>query len=262
MRKIAEALAVATTGRPEDGMATKKLTTEPAVFDDGIVTAVHAYGDTDAIVRLFLKTQGKTSAFARSAKKSRKRFGSGLMPLAQGTIGLRPRRGAQLWALESISVTKDPLALAQDPVAFGRASYVVELLDRLLGEGDAAGEIFADSVTVLDEIGAGRGSTALLRAFELKLMGHTGYLPQLSLDAEVVAFDRETGRLLHHMEDGAIPFDAEAHEAAILLAGAALDVLPDIDPAALRRSGRLFAAHLRRQDVRPLKSVAFLKGLQ
>lgn len=243
-------------------MATKKRTTEPAVFDEGIVTAVHAYGDTDAVVRLFLKTHGKTSAFARSAKKSRKRFGSGLMPLAQGTIGLRPRSGAQLWALESITVTKDPMALGQDPVSFGRASYVVELLDRLLGDGDASGPIFADCVAVLDEISAGRGSTALLRSFELKLMGHTGYLPQLSLAAEVVAFDRETGRLLSTLDDGAIPFDAQAHEAAILLAGGDLTALPAIEPGALRRCGRLFAAHLRRQDIRPLKSVAFLKGLQ
>ena len=242
--------------------AKKQRTAEPATFDDAIVTAVHAYGDTDAIVRLYLRTHGKTGAFARAAKNSRKRFGAGLMPLSQGRVGLRPRRGAQLWALESIEVMKDPMGLGQDPVAFGRASYVVEVLDKLVPEGDANPGLFDVCTVVLDEIAKGRGSTALLRAYELKLMGHTGYLPDLVTRGAVVGFDRASGQLQTVAIPGAIPFDDEAREVAILLAGATLDALPSVDPAALRRCGRLFAGHLRRQDVPPLKSVAFLKGMQ
>ncbi len=242
-------------------MAKKRGAPEPAIFDDGVVCAVRSYGDTDVIAHLFLRDAGRVSAFARAAKNSRKRFGAGLMPLVQGRVGLRPRRGAQLWALESIEVRKDPLGLSQDPVSYGRAAYVVELLERLMGEGDANAKLFDDLVLVLDELAAGRGRAELLRAYELRLLGYTGYLPDLVLDAPVVGLDRPTGQLLTDFAPGCIPFDDEAREATILLAGAKLDALPSIETPVLKRVGRLFAGHLRRQGGAPLKSIAFLRGI-
>ena len=51
------------------------------------------YGDNDRIVSLFSLEHGRIKAFARGARKSRKRFGPALEPFARITIQARLKDG-------------------------------------------------------------------------------------------------------------------------------------------------------------------------
>lgn len=204
--------------------------------DDVVVTGLVAYGDSDVVVRFFGREHGRVGAFARKARASRKRF-PGLSAPCTGKARFKPSR-TDLFELIELDVDPRVLSLAQDLRALGHASYICELVERFLPEGEPAAEVFALVDGALASICAAGASARLLRALELKLLLHTGYLPDLSVDVPEL--------------------DAEARRAAITLMSDRDDV---IDDAVLRRVSRLFAAHLRRQGGAPLKSVQFLQSL-
>lgn len=217
----------------------------PLEHDDVVVTAVVPYGDADAVVRLFARARGRLGAFARGARASRRRF-SGLTAPALGRAILQGRHGAELVSLRELDVEPALLPLAGDLRAWGHASYLVELLDRLLPEAEPAPEVFALVDTALRVVAATGPSARLLRAVELKLLLAIGYLPDL------------------HDPDGwgsEVPDPARRAALALLLAED-LMALPEVDDALLRPVARIFGAHLRRHGGGPLKSVQFLASLK
>lgn len=233
------------------------------LVDEVIVTAITPYGESDLVVRLFGRALGRVGAFAASARRSKKRFAGGLAPLAQGSVRLTPRRGSELFRLEEAELLADPDGLGRDVVAFGRAAYLVELLERLIPEAEPAPEVFEALREALGLLAAGGQDARLLRSFELKLLGWTGYLPDLSPldDGPAVGFDPLRAELVTVVAGAAVAFDEGAREAALRLLEAPLADLPPVEGDTLRVVGRLFAAHLRRLEIGPLQSVAFLKGL-
>lgn len=208
--------------------------------DDVIVTGLVAYGDSDVIVRLFSRSRGRLAAFARKARASRRRFPLLSAP-ATGRARYQESR-TQLYELLELDPHPRILALAADLRALGHASYLCELVERLLLEEDPAPEVFA-----LIDIGFGAicdsgPSARLLRAVELKLLLHTGYLPDLSQD------------------DGVLSPEGRAAARALVLAE--LPALPMVAEPLLREVSRVFASHLRRLGGPPLKSVEFLRSLE
>lgn len=212
--------------------------------EDVLVTAVVSYGEADCVVRLFGRERGRVGAFARQARASRRRF-PGLSAPALGRAALKERHGADLLELKELDVDPALLALAGDLRAFGHASYVAELVERLLPEAEPAPEIFELVDEGLRSIARAGPSARLLRALELKLLLLLGYLPDL-FDADALG----------------VELPDEARRAAIALVQAdGLGALPPVDEALLRPVSRIFAGHLRRQGGAPLKSVQFLASL-
>jgi DNA repair protein RecO len=209
--------------------------------DPAIVTSVIAYGEADVVARLFTRDRGRVGAFARGARKSRKRY-PGLAAPARGDARLKERHGADLLTLEELDVDPGVLALGGDLRALGHASYLCELVERMLPEHEPQPEVFAIVDCAIDRIAKLGASALLLRAVELKLLLHAGYLPDLA--------------------DGAVlDLADDARRAAQSLVDAELDALPALDDAMLRSVARIFAAHLRRQGGPALKSVRFLAHL-
>ena len=196
-----------------------------------VVTSVVPYGDDDVVVRLFARDHGRFGAFARKARASKRRFPSLAAP-STGAASWKAKHGRDLVELLELDVDPGILALGQDLRGFAHAGYVCELVERLVAEGDPAPEIF-DVVTHALRLVCAKGPSAtLLRSLELKLLALTGYLPDLVDDVPLY-----------------------------ILASTPLDALPGVDDEALRRSARLFGAHLGRLGGPPLKSVRFLHAV-
>lgn len=234
--------------------------------DEVIVTGLVPYGESDLVVRLFARERGRIGAFARGARRSKRRFAGALQVLATGTASLKARRGSELFQLESLEPDPGLLALARDPEAWGRASYLVEIVEKLLPEAEPSPALFRWLREAFALLAEGRGDARLLRAFELKLLGETGYLPDLSTSSDVpgrppVAVDPVSGELVALSGPGRVPFPPEAQRAAEALLVADLATPPDVDDETLKAVGRLFAVHLRRMGITELNSVAFLKNL-
>lgn len=146
---------------------------------EAIILRTYPLREADLLVTLFTRLDGKVHGVARSAKKSKRRFGGALEPLTYVRAYYEDREGQELARLDSCDVLESPLAFE---VTYPRAvalGHVAELLDELLPEREANDAVFRLSLAVLAAL---RGSDVWMPVtyFELWMTRLMGYLPDLS----------------------------------------------------------------------------------
>jgi DNA repair protein RecO (recombination protein O) len=146
---------------------------------EAIVLRTYPLREADLLVTLFTRMEGKVRGVARSAKKSKRRFGGALEPLTYVRAYYEDREQQELARLDSCEVLESPLATE---VSYPRAvalGHVAELLDELLPEREANDTVFRLALSVLAGL---RGSDVSMPItyFELWMTRLMGYLPELS----------------------------------------------------------------------------------
>src|ERR671921_1526520 len=99
---------------------------------EAVVLRTYPMREADLLVTLFTRNEGKIKGVARSAKKSKKRFGGALEPLTVVRVYWEQRERHELNRIDSCEVLESPLSSTVD---FSRAvalAYVGEMLDQLL----------------------------------------------------------------------------------------------------------------------------------
>src|SRR6476660_6810241 len=146
---------------------------------EAIVLRTYPLREADLIVTLFTRLEGKVHGVARSAKKSKRRFGGALEPLTYVRAFYDVRERQELARLDSCEVLESPLA---SEVSYARAvalAHVAELLDELLPDREANDAVFRLGLSVLAGL---RGTDVWMPVtyFELWMTRLMGYLPDLS----------------------------------------------------------------------------------
>ena len=100
------------------------------------------YGESDRIVTLLLEEGGKTSALAKGARKSWRRFGGALELFSLFEVSLVKGRG-NLKRLDEARLITPHHDMAKDLQRMSAASFVVELVRELVPEDEPAPEIFS-----------------------------------------------------------------------------------------------------------------------
>lgn len=186
-----------------------------------------------------------------------------------GDAALRERRG-DLYSLERFEAVSDFTSVASDVAKMAHAGYLTELVRELSPEHAADPVVFDLYAEALALLAARPARAALLRAFELKLLGALGLLPSLSRCAgcgagEVgQAFDPGRGGMLC---TGCAPGPLEVERPA-------LDLLLDMErlplalaaertlaPEANAQARAALIGFIEYQLGRPLRSVAFIAEL-
>jgi DNA repair protein RecO (recombination protein O) len=168
---------------------------------EAIVVRTYPLREADLLVTLFTRVEGKVYGVARSAKKSKRRFGGALEPLTHIRAYWEDRERRDLARLDSCEVLESPLAVA---VSYPRAvglGHVAELLDELLPEREPNDAVFRLALSVL---GALRGPDVWMPItyFDLWMTRLMGYLPDLS---ECIACGRTLNgsrAFFHALTDG------------------------------------------------------------
>lgn len=144
--------------------------------DEAIVLKVHPYRDTDLIVSLFTKHEGKLSAMALGAKKSQRRFGMALEIGSCLAIQYEERAGRELVFLkEALRLGGlQPWRTSWEGIA--AASFVLELAARLLPERQASGAKFELLTRLLEGI-AEENAADLLLTFQRYWLSLSGWEP-------------------------------------------------------------------------------------
>ncbi len=132
------------------------------------------FGEADRILTLLTEGRGKLSAFARGARKSRRRFAGVLEPFSLIQVSLRASRGA-LHRLDEAALIDGHDALRRDLGAMSRAAYACELTRELCRENAAASEFFLLLCAFL----AGSADPVELMRFELGALSLSGLRPSL-----------------------------------------------------------------------------------
>ncbi|HYL13163.1 MAG TPA: DNA repair protein RecO [Terriglobales bacterium] len=151
----------------------------PLKESEAIILRTYPLREADLLVTFFTRLEGKVRGVARSAKKSKRRFGGALEPLTYVRAYYEDREGQELTRLDSCDVIESPLA---SEVSYPRAvalGHIAELLDELLPDRETNDAVFRLTLSVLAAL---RGPDIWMPVtyFELWLSRLMGFLPELS----------------------------------------------------------------------------------
>jgi DNA repair protein RecO (recombination protein O) len=146
---------------------------------EAIVLRTYPLREADLLVTLFTRLEGKVDGVARSAKKSRRRFGGALEPLTYVRVYYEDRERRELSRLDSCDVLESPLANEMHYSRTVALGHVAEMLNELLPDREANDAVFRLALSVMAGL---RGADVWMPVtyFELWMTRLMGYLPDLS----------------------------------------------------------------------------------
>jgi DNA repair protein RecO (recombination protein O) len=117
---------------------------------EAVVLRTWPVHEADLIVSFFTRDYGRVRGVAKSALRSRKRFGGSLEPMtvARAWFAERPRQ--ELARLDQLEILRSPLSSPVDPVRLAVLSFFAELLDEALPDHDPHETVFRLLLAVLD----------------------------------------------------------------------------------------------------------------
>ncbi len=147
------------------------------------VMRLHKYSDADLIIHCLNSKGAKLSLFARSALKSKKRFGGGVFEpthYVEVVYQKRNKEGAEggLFTVSEAQLIKDFAKVRSDYARLQLGLHFVHLIDQVMREGDEhSSQIFdllGNSLSTLEE---SKELEKLKLHFEVKLLSNQGVLP-------------------------------------------------------------------------------------
>ncbi|MBZ5512699.1 MAG: DNA repair protein RecO [Acidobacteriia bacterium] len=150
----------------------------PLKDSEAVVLRSYPLREADLLVTFFTRAEGKVRGVARSAKKSKRRFGGALEPLTLVKLYYEDRERQELARIDSCEILESPLTSAVDYPRAVALGHIAELLDELLPDREANDAIFRLTVSVLRSLRAD-AIWMPLTYFELWLTRLVGFLPEL-----------------------------------------------------------------------------------
>jgi DNA repair protein RecO (recombination protein O) len=151
---------------------------------DAVVLRTWPVHEADLIVSFFTRDYGKVRGVAKSALKSRKRFGGALEPMTVARAWFAERPKQDLVRLDQLEIITSPLARPVDAARLGVLSFYAEVLEEALPERDPHEPIFRLTLSVLEQTTAAESNTAQpwmpLTYFSLWITRLMGLLPDLA----------------------------------------------------------------------------------
>ena len=136
------------------------------------------YGDYDLIVTLFTPEHGKTSAIAKSAKKSVKRFPGILEPFSRIDVVLSRGKRRGMPILAEASLAEPYFKIREDILKTAYASYWAELIYLWMAEGEPQKDLFRLITHVLFELNRSEIPIEVLSIlFQMRFLSIAGFRP-------------------------------------------------------------------------------------
>jgi DNA repair protein RecO (recombination protein O) len=135
--------------------------------------------EADQIVSFFTRDQGKLKGVAKSAAKSRKRFGGALEPMTHVLAAYAEKPRQELVRLDACEILASPLL---DPVDYARAAalaFLAEVLEETLQDHDPQEAVFRLTLAVLEQTRTGR-IWLPITYFGLWMVRLMGWMPEIA----------------------------------------------------------------------------------
>ncbi len=147
---------------------------------EGIVLKTQKYGEADLIVTYLTSDRGIISAFAKSPRKTRSRFGSSLEPLTHTRISLWGKEQS-LHRITQADIINSFQQIRDNYRDFINVSKLAEILISLIPEGIPNKRLFSFFLNILNFIksSAQESKDALYLISQIRLLAAIGYAPRL-----------------------------------------------------------------------------------
>jgi DNA repair protein RecO (recombination protein O) len=145
--------------------------------DEAYVLRTQELGEADLIVSLLAERHGKLCGVARSARKSRRRFGGALQPLTRVRVAWSEKQGRELHRLDSLECLRTYADMQADPAVQAACAVVSEISEAFAREAEPDPHSFRLLGSVLTALEGGASIWALIRYFEYWMCRLHGLLP-------------------------------------------------------------------------------------
>ncbi|MCA1009714.1 DNA repair protein RecO [Halobacillus halophilus] len=142
---------------------------------EGIVIRTRDYGETHKIVTFFTREKGKIGVMARGAKKPKSRTASVTQPFIHGMYLIQI--GSGLGSLSQGEMITSLRSIREDIVKTAYASYLAELVDKLIDEKQPDPFMYEQFLQTLLWMNEGKDAAVLSMIYELKLFKKAGFSP-------------------------------------------------------------------------------------
>lgn len=145
---------------------------------DAVVLRHSDYGEADRLLTLYTRQLGKTRAVAKGARKIASRKAGHIEPFTH--VKLQLAKGRDMLILTQADTVDAYQPLREDLILTSHASYVLELLDRFTYQDETENSaIFNLLTTTLARLAAKSDPWLVIRYYEMRLLDHLGFRPQL-----------------------------------------------------------------------------------
>jgi len=151
----------------------------PRADAEAIVLRTRPVGESDLFVTFLTESSGKVSGSAKSARRSRRRFGGSLEPMTRGRAVWTEVEGRELVRLESFEAQVSFAAIQADLGWFYLFAYLAEVTDTFAREREPDPRFYRLLRAATDASGQGRSPGAVRRWFEIWTLRLQGLLPDL-----------------------------------------------------------------------------------
>lgn len=134
-------------------------------------------GEADKIVTIYTPELGKLKAVAKGACRSGSKLGGNVEPLTYSLMLLA--KGRNLDIITQSQTINGFLALKSDIWRMACGFHILELVDSFTVEGSESRAVFDLVLDILNQLSEPDSNETALRYFELHLLHHIGFRPQL-----------------------------------------------------------------------------------
>jgi DNA repair protein RecO (recombination protein O) len=145
---------------------------------EALILRTYPFREADLLVTLFTRAEGKVRGVAKSAKRSKRRFGGALESLTYVVAHWEDKEKQELARLDSCEVIASPLATEVTYPRVVALSYVAEVIDQLLPDREPSDDIFRLALSVVRHLKADT-LWMPLTYFDLWIVRLIGLLPDL-----------------------------------------------------------------------------------
>jgi DNA repair protein RecO (recombination protein O) len=146
---------------------------------EAIILRTWPVHEADLVVSFFTREFGKMKGVAKSALKSRRRFGGALEPMTVARAFFVEKPKQELVRLDQLEIIRSPMSLPVDRARLSVLSLFAEVLDETLPEHDPQETVFRLAVSVLEQTTVEQPWMPLTY-FELWMTRLMGLLPDIA----------------------------------------------------------------------------------
>jgi DNA repair protein RecO (recombination protein O) len=195
---------------------------------EAVVLRTWPVHEADLIVSFFTRDYGKVRGVAKSALRSRKRFGGALEPMTVVRAWFAERPRQELVRLDQLEIVRSPLSTPVDHARMAVLSFFAEVLDEALPDHDPQETVFRLLLAVLEQTTPAQSEIVqpwmALTYFSLWITRLLGLLPDVghctacgeALQAAEVSFSSQGDGLFCavHRSGSASPLSADSWQLA------------------------------------------------
>ncbi len=150
---------------------------ERTLRTEAVVLKHTDWGEADRILTLYTREKGKLRAIAKGVRKLTSRKAGHLEPFSKTELMMAA--GRDFWIITQAECSNSYPKLKEDLVCMGYAAYAVELAEKFSVEGQENRNLYRLLTETLDRLEKQDDRIITIRYYEVHLLDHLGYKPQL-----------------------------------------------------------------------------------